>query len=722
MSAGAGRDVAIFGAGIAGLTAAHELIERGFRVEVWETAAPSPVERTCAVGGMARTQWTRDEPGSPAVMRSTQPIMPLDEVVRFAPGSAALDDEARRTLEVVARRLADRPDVGHVEVRGWTDARGPDGLDRARADAVVDYLTTRAAHRVDGGRLFVVPLGLGRADDWRVGDAARCYVDFDVVEDWIPGEHGFRFFPSFYKHVFDTMRRIPLPAEEDPHYVETPRTVLDNLVSTVSQAVNPDDPRRAFVLPRARPTSMHALLRATSDFLRSTGFPLVDVNRFMLKVFRLLTSSTARRAAEYEDVSWWDFVEGDRYGARFQRYLDRSPQALVAMTARECDARTHGAVTVQILLDHVRAEGRIDCTLNGPTSTAWFAHWRRYLEHLGVEFHRGTLAGFDVPDADTCWPLVESVADDGTTTRTAVVRDYTVVAVPLEVAQGLVAAEPRLVGEDFDRLRRMDLAGLDQPHPRGVLRHLSGIQYYFAADLRFVAGHTVYPDAAWGLSSIAQPQFWVRRRGWWDGYAGLLSVDVADFHTPSPVLGRPAWECTRDEIATEVWRQIRATLPEAARIPDPILYHLDENLRFGRPGPRGPLPSGNATPLLINKPGAYRLRPGRPDGYTVHPGGLVLAGTYVQTRTRLTTMEAANESGRHAVNAILAHCGFRGEPCDTWTPEDTGFEDTTYLLDLDARLFAAGLPHLVDILGIERWNDALAWLQPSLEALEVLVR
>ena len=25
----------------------------------------------------------------------------------------------------------------------------------------------------------------------------------------LPGEHGFRFFPGFYKHVTDTMKRIP---------------------------------------------------------------------------------------------------------------------------------------------------------------------------------------------------------------------------------------------------------------------------------------------------------------------------------------------------------------------------------------------------------------------------------------------------------------------------------------------------------------------------------
>src|ERR1700722_15599922 len=28
----------------------------------------------------------------------------------------------------------------------------------------------------------------------------------------LPGEHGFRFFPAFYKHLPDTMMRIPFPA------------------------------------------------------------------------------------------------------------------------------------------------------------------------------------------------------------------------------------------------------------------------------------------------------------------------------------------------------------------------------------------------------------------------------------------------------------------------------------------------------------------------------
>src|SRR5919107_4597767 len=36
----------------------------------------------------------------------------------------------------------------------------------------------------------------------------------------LPAEHGFRFFPGFYKHLPDTMRRIP----------DAGTTVLDNLI------------------------------------------------------------------------------------------------------------------------------------------------------------------------------------------------------------------------------------------------------------------------------------------------------------------------------------------------------------------------------------------------------------------------------------------------------------------------------------------------------------
>src|SRR6202042_3592430 len=59
---------------------------------------------------------------------------------------------------------------------------------------------------IAGGKARSIPV----AD---TGQGPRAYEVADKgissLYDKIPGEHGFRFFPGFYKHVIDTMRRIP---------------------------------------------------------------------------------------------------------------------------------------------------------------------------------------------------------------------------------------------------------------------------------------------------------------------------------------------------------------------------------------------------------------------------------------------------------------------------------------------------------------------------------
>ena len=99
--------VVILGGGVAGLSAAHELVERGYEVEV--------LEKLTLAGGKARS-------------------IPVLEGI------------------------------------------GDHGSKDAHADAV------RAAATAD-------PLGRRRP--------------------WLPGEHGFRFFPNFYRHITDTLARIP---------------------------------------------------------------------------------------------------------------------------------------------------------------------------------------------------------------------------------------------------------------------------------------------------------------------------------------------------------------------------------------------------------------------------------------------------------------------------------------------------------------------------------
>ena len=139
----------------------------------------------------------------------------------------------------------------------------------------------------------------------------------------------------------------------------------------------------------------------------------------------------------------------------------------------------------------------------------------------------------------------------------------------------------------------------------------------------------------------------------------------------------------------------------------------------------------NENPYIINVPRQWQHRPGLDSNRSessVSALGIryespsdslfrrwIPAGTYMATYTRLTTMEAANESGRHAVNAILrklsepapsgslAYNGqgkLFGDFCQIWDPEDYEPPDLQTSKDLDMALVREGLPHVFDILRI----------------------
>ncbi len=144
---------------------------------------------------------------------------------------------------------------------------------------------------------------------------------------------------------------------------------------------------------------------------------------------------------------------------------------------------------------------------------------------------------------------------------------------------------------------------------------------------------------------------------------------------------------------------------------------------------RASCPVANEAPYLVNLAGDWEKRPGAglPHlGYKVFYQNLVLAGSYLRTHTRLATMEAANESGRHAVNAVLRHLrkeakkeaeekekiSGKKEPeerlpmgCPIWDPEKEEVDDLDLAKRVDRDLFLAGLPHAFDILGVESLVD-----------------
>jgi hypothetical protein len=224
---------------------------------------------------------------------------------------------------------------------------------------------------------------------------------------------------------------------------------------------------------------------------------------------------------------------------------------------------------------------------------------------------------------------------------------------------------------------------------------LGGIQYYFDTEFQLLRGHMYYSGTAWALSSINQHGLWEKKPTLnRDGHVSVLSVDIGDFNTPSSGNGKAARHCTADEIATEVWHQIvkalTSTSPNVAEslLPWPAWYAIDRGIMMeGGPGQGSGVPIRNETPYLVpivgdwtNRPCAdpwnptgnsWSTVPGEDDwledlqqrdvwqarhgGYQVHNNSVVFAGTWTKTFTRMTSMEAACESGRHAVNAILDH-------------------------------------------------------------------
>jgi uncharacterized protein with NAD-binding domain and iron-sulfur cluster len=465
----------------------------------------------------------------------------------------------------------------------------------------------------------------------------------------LPGEHGFRFFPGFYRHLPDTMGRIPVQGH----------SVRDHLVGATrilfAQAGGPNE----IIAPAHLPESAEdfaALARFLRDAATQVGVPVHEYAVLVERLLTLLTSCDERRYEQWELQSWWDYTGAERRSAAFQRFLaDGLTRTLVAARGREMSARTGGMILVQLLQDLARIGGRADRVLDAPTSEVWIDPWVAHLRSRGVEVRLSApvealhLAGRRLAGATVAGERVEA--------------DHYVAALPVEVMRLLAspplrAAEPRLKG--LDRL---------------VTRWMNGVLFYLDRDVPLVNGHAIYIDSEWSLTSISQKQFWPRvdlaRRG--DGRVrGILSIDVSEWQRPGRRTGKVAQLCTPEEIFTEVWGQLEDHLDGALDGVTVIDRFLDPAIVF--PNPTG---AANLEPLLVNTAGSWADRPGA----VTRIGNLFLASDYVRTHTDLATMEAANEAARRAVNGILDATGSRARRCEVWTLQEPPAFAAARLLD-----------------------------------------
>ena len=494
----------------------------------------------------------------------------------------------------------------------------------------------------------------------RLGGKARSFPVSTPDGGTVPAEHGFRFFPGFYRNLRETMGRIPLAGGG---------TVADNLVHThetlIAATAGPET-----VSETGTPTTVAEWAEAFKPTIGGGELTPSETNYFLRRLLVLLTSCRARRERELDRVSWWAFVDAAAQSPAYRKHLAESTQALVALRPQRGSARTIGQIYVQLMLDQIDPTRPTEAVLNGPTSDVWIDPWERYLSSLGVAFHTET----PVTSIESDGERVTGVELAGGDRVTA---DHYVAALPVEVMASLVTPALRRAAPSLSHVERLDTAWMN------------GIQFYLTEDVPLARGHQAYTDSPWALTAISQRQFW--DEGSFDVGAdtdgavqGVLSVIVSDWETPGVVYDKPARECSREEIKTEVWHQLVAHLNrDAERLSEDVLYDwvLDPAIVEDDVG------MANAEPLLINTVDSLRHRP---RAVTEAPN-LVLAADYVRTETDLATMESANEAARRAVGGIVDRMGVDADPPEVWGLDEPRLFDPPKRQDAVA--FKLGLPH-----------------------------
>jgi len=494
----------------------------------------------------------------------------------------------------------------------------------------------------------------------------------------LPGEHGFRFYPAFYRHVVQTMREIPDP-------LSPTGTVAGNLAGAPQAAVAL--PGAGLVVSPRRPRGVGDTVRAIAGIYQ-VGGNLRDLGRYLAAHLKFLTACDARRDRELEGQSWAAFIGADtpgRYQEAFRQVLLSCTRTMVAMDAERGSSRTLGRVSSLLMLDAFGTDD-VDRTMMGPTSSCWLDPWEAELRRRGVDFvfdarvRRLELAGGRIARA---W--VDT--GDG---QQAIEAEAFVLAVPLEVAQRLIS--PALAAADRSLSR---LAGLDLDR---LTNWMVGAQFFLNTDVPMCEGHVFYPRSPWALTSISQAQFWNRGRRAMTSYGdgrlrGILSVDVSDCFAPDRDGQRLVDQTSREAILDRIFAQILEALDGPTRRAlrrARFAAHLDDEVTVGAGGVT------NTARLLVHPPGSWH---DRPEARLAIPN-LFLAADYVRTSVDLASMEGANEAGRRAAGGVLDALKLAAEPVDLFAFD--GLERFRALRRLDRGLHAAGLPHLMDTPGAVR--------------------
>jgi len=473
----------------------------------------------------------------------------------------------------------------------------------------------------------------------------------------LPGEHGFRFFPRFYRNLPQTMKETPIG---DDH-----RNAYDNLVQASRELIARADQPNVLTVARF-PRNLADFKVLLEDVFAPIGLTSEEEHFAAERLWQIATSCSERKANDYERLSWWEYVEADRFSDNYRAlFAVGFTRTLVAARARSASTAVGGSILLELIYGAATPGPSTDRLLNGPTNDVWIDPWLAYLRAQGVDYRLNS----PVTHIECVDGLIQHINVDTPDGPLTIEGDFYLCAVPIEVmAKFLEKSEILKYDQSLETLLELS----------DDVAWMNGMQLYLNKEIDLDYGHTMYVDSPWAVTSISQAQFWpdFDLSEYGDGNVkGIISIDISNWDAKG-VLEHPphgkrksAKECTKEEIKNEIVAQMAMSLNKKGQ--EPVFleeyvetWYLDSDIEpvdlFSNKDRYK-----DAEPLLVNKINTWHLRP---ETHT-HIPNLFLAADYVKTDVSLATMEGANEAARRAVNSIIDRSGVKAPYCTVFPLE-----------------------------------------------------
>lgn len=472
-----------------------------------------------------------------------------------------------------------------------------------------------------------------------------------ITKDGYPAEHSIRTISYTYYHFRDTLKRIPL---NDEHH-----NALENVIE-------PEAGARKYlffnnynfcILPSYFPYTPSGIMEYIR-FLRAMARIVTyrDILSFQLKLIKCASLTPKRKMETLEKISWDEYIDIKNKSENYRKYLHKLPEFYVAARG-DANARSMSLMIERTLflplLHPIASQTSSHDVFKRSTNDALIEPWISYLKKKGVVFqYANTAKHIEVNNNLVEYVTVQSEEK----IEKKIQADIYVIAIPVESITQLIQHNNKL------KMSAPSLSHLDKLNTEDT----TGMQFYLVESLKekFPRGWVAFMDSPWSIVAFYRdgPYFDLK-----PPVVGFITIAFSNFDALGIVYGKPARECTALEMKEEVWAQMAAAKGmEFLKEVKIFSWHISPEIEFDKN--TGKMLKNNA-PLFVPLPNHYQYQP---EAYT-EIKNLFLAADYVRTTFDVATMEAANEAGRNAANAILKYSNHPAKPCFARENVRTGF-------------------------------------------------